>query len=101
MAYAAIANHVVIMKPRLVSEYYDSNGRLLKRVAPESVRQVIEPQTADYLSGLLKGVVDKGTGKAAAIPGYTVAGKTGTAQKVAAGQHGYARGKYVASFIGF
>jgi cell division protein FtsI/penicillin-binding protein 2 len=100
MAYAAIANHGVLMKPRLVSAYYDGNGRLVKRFAPETVRQVIEPQTADYLAGLLQGVVEKGTGKAAAVPGYTVAGKTGTAQKVVPGQHGYAHGKYVASFIG-
>lgn len=101
MAYAAIANHGVLMKPQLVSAYYDSSGKLVKKFAPVQVRQAIDPKLADYLVSLLEGVVTDGTAKVAAIPGYTVAGKTGTAQKVVKGQKGYARGKYVASFVGF
>jgi len=56
---------------------------------------------AAYLRKLLEGVVASGTGTAAQVPGYTVAGKTGTAQKVVPGHRGYARDRYVASFIGF
>jgi len=63
-----------------------------------AVRRVIQPSTAETLTDILKGVVREGTGRHAAIPGYTVAGKTGTAQKP--GPHGYTTGKYVASFVG-
>ena len=73
----------------------------MRQFPAQKVRQAVEPQLADYLVSLLQGVVTEGTGKTAAIPGYSVAGKTGTAQKVVPGQKGYARGKYVASFVGF
>ena len=101
MAYGAIANHGILMRPRLVSAFQNSTGKVVRRFPSQQVRQVLKPELADYLVSLLEGVVTGGTGKAAAVPGYTVAGKTGTAQKVPKGQKVYARGKYVASFIGF
>jgi stage V sporulation protein D (sporulation-specific penicillin-binding protein) len=100
-AYASIANDGVLMKPRLVQLFRDQTGKVVRRFAPEKVRQVISPQTAADLKTLLRAVVVSGTGKNCAVPGYTVAGKTGTAQKVGKGARGYSSGKYVASFIGF
>lgn len=101
-AYSAIANNGVLMKPRLIASLQDSNGKTLRQFGPERVRQAIKPETAAYLRTLLEAVVTSGTGKGKAeVPGYIVAGKTGTAQKVVKGEHGYSRDKYVASFIGF
>jgi cell division protein FtsI/penicillin-binding protein 2 len=65
------------------------------------VRQVISPQTARQIGDALRGVVsDRGTAAAAAVPGFTIAGKTGTAQRVDPGG-GYDKGKYVVSFSGY
>jgi stage V sporulation protein D (sporulation-specific penicillin-binding protein) len=101
-AYGAIANDGVLMQPRLVQCYQDAGGRIIKLFPPARVRQVISPQTAAFMRTCLEAVVTSGTGKGKAeIAGYTVAGKTGTAQKVVKGQRGYSREKYVASFIGF
>jgi stage V sporulation protein D (sporulation-specific penicillin-binding protein) len=101
-AYAAIANGGVLMKPRLVLSLHDGSGKPMQEFAPEAGRRVVRPETAAILSSLLEGVVTEGTGKGSAnIPGYTSAGKTGTAQRVPKGAKSYVRGKYVASFIGF
>jgi stage V sporulation protein D (sporulation-specific penicillin-binding protein) len=101
-AYAAIANHGLLMQPRLIEAYSDDNGNAVQQFKPTPVRQVVPAQLASMLTDDLIDVVENGTGKGSAnIPGYTVAGKTGTAQKVVPGQRGYASGKYVASFIGF
>jgi Cell division protein FtsI/penicillin-binding protein 2 len=101
-AYATVANKGLLMRPRLVLSWQDANGKTLKSFAPEQVRQVVRPETAAMLSSLLEGVVTDGTGKGSAnIPGYTAAGKTGTAQRVPKGARSYVHGKYVASFIGF
>ena len=65
------------------------------------VRQAIDPKTVDELIPALEDVVSpRGTAKGAAVPGYKVGGKTGTAQKVSP-QGGYLSGKYVVSFVGF
>ncbi len=101
-AYAAVANNGILMKPRLIQSYEDSDGRVIRSFPPVKVRQAILPETSAYLRSLLELVVTNGTGKGKAnVPGYRVAGKTGTAQKVVRGQAGYANGRYVASFIGF
>jgi stage V sporulation protein D (sporulation-specific penicillin-binding protein) len=100
-AYAAIANDGALMKPRLVQSFQDQAGKVIQRFPPQKVRQVISPETAAELKKMLHAVVVSGTGKICAVPGYTVAGKTGTAQKVGRGAKGYSSGKYVASFIGF
>jgi membrane peptidoglycan carboxypeptidase len=67
---------------------------------PEIVGRAVSASTARTLERLLEAVVEEGTGRKAAIDGYRVAGKTGTAQKAAA-SGGYAQGRYVASFVGF
>lgn len=99
VAVAAVANGGKIIKPHLVKEILDNEGKVIRRIEPEVQRQVISPATAQVLRQLLEGVVSGGTGRNAYIPGYRVAGKTGTAQKPGPG--GYQEGKYVASFIGF
>lgn len=100
-AYAAIANGGTLMQPRLVQDYQDGQGRIVQAFAPHTVRRVLTPELAGQLRGMLRRVVTEGTGKGTQIPGYTSAGKTGTAQKVHQGVKGYARDAHIASFIGF
>jgi cell division protein FtsI (penicillin-binding protein 3)/stage V sporulation protein D (sporulation-specific penicillin-binding protein) len=91
--YAALANGGVWIQPHLVDHVQGS-----KPPAPRT-RRIVSLRIDRELLTMLKGVVsDAGTAAAAAIPGYTVAGKTGTAQKP--GPHGYNTGKYVATFVG-
>lgn len=99
-AYATVANGGVEVKPRLVQATVDAAGKPYP-VPLSAPRRVIEKDTAAQLNEILVGVTQgsKGTGKAAAIPGYRVAGKTGTAQKPKSGAPGYSG--YVASFIGY
>jgi cell division protein FtsI (penicillin-binding protein 3) len=100
-AFGAIANGGVMMQPRLVRSVFDAQGREIRRVPPVKVRQVISPETARVLTQLLVRVVDTGTGRLAAIPGYQVAGKTGTAQKLDPNTRRYSRAPGVLSFVGF
>ncbi len=76
-----------------------SEGRIVEVYSPHLVRQVIAPSTARMMSKALTNVVTEGTAQAAAVPGYTVAGKTGTAQKFVDGE--YSKTKFVSSFIGY
>jgi cell division protein FtsI (penicillin-binding protein 3) len=100
-AFAAIANDGTLMQPRLVKAVFDAAGREERRMPPRPVRQVIAPETARTLTRMLAQVVDGGTGKRAAIPGYAVAGKTGTAQKLDPNTRRYSRAPGVLSFVGF
>jgi cell division protein FtsI (penicillin-binding protein 3) len=100
LAAGVVANGGYLMKPLIVESVRDATGRTLRSSQPMVVRRVLEPQTTDMLRDLLKGVVRNGTGKAAAVDGYEVAGKTGTAQKIDASGH-YSLTDYVASFVGF
>jgi cell division protein FtsI (penicillin-binding protein 3) len=100
-AFGAVANAGTLMRPRLVRAVFDEQGREIRRIEPVAVRQVISPQTARVLTQLLVQVVDDGTGRKAAIPGYAVAGKTGTAQKPDPVTKRYARNSGVLSFVGF
>jgi cell division protein FtsI/penicillin-binding protein 2 len=97
-AYAAIANGGVLMRPLIVREVLDPDGHVVKRYDPQVVRRVMRPQTAATLMTIMRNVVRRGTGTNAAIAGYAVAGKTGTAQIVDRGE--YQPGEYIASFIG-
>jgi cell division protein FtsI (penicillin-binding protein 3) len=99
-AMAAVANGGYLMKPVILKQVEDASGRVLKAARPVAVRRVIEPGTVDVLTDLLKGVVRRGTGTRAEVTGYTVAGKTGTAQKIDASGH-YSMVDHVASFLGF
>lgn len=98
-AIAAVANGGTMMKPRLVECVVDERMQVVERFLPESVRQVISPTTAKTMSEILTSVVENGSGTRAQIPGYLVAGKTGTAQKPDP-RGGYGD-KRVASFGGF
>jgi cell division protein FtsI/penicillin-binding protein 2 len=91
--YAALANKGVWMEPHLVERVQGSAP------APVRRRRILSPRVDAQLMSMLRGVVSTGTGQTAAIPGYLVAGKTGTAQ-VPDGRGGYADGKYIASFVG-
>jgi membrane peptidoglycan carboxypeptidase len=95
---AAIANGGRLVTPRLVRRIAHPDGRVETLAAPNAER-VLSEDTARTVRNLMVGVVDHGTGRKAAIPGFVVAGKTGTAQK--AGIGGYQAGRYVSSFVGF
>ncbi|MBI2504949.1 MAG: hypothetical protein HYW07_17160 [Candidatus Latescibacteria bacterium] len=101
MAVGAIANGGTLMTPRLLKEVIGPDGRTVRQVEPRPIRRVISPEAAAQMCQILAGVVTKGTGKRAQVEGVTVAGKTGTAQRVAPGSQGYAAGQYVVSFVGF
>jgi cell division protein FtsI (penicillin-binding protein 3) len=100
MAAAAVANGGYLMKPLVVRRVEDAEGRVVKEYKPMVVRRLLATETVDVLTDFLKEVVKSGTGRHAAIPGYVVAGKTGTAQKVDASGH-YSMADHVASFVGF
>ncbi len=100
-AFGAIANDGTLMQPRVVKAFVDETGRQTRRIEPRAVRQVISRDTARTLTGILTNVVAGGTGRHAAIAGYDVAGKTGTAQKLDPATRRYSRAPGVLSFIGF
>ncbi len=100
-AISAIANDGVLMKPYVVSEVRDQKGALLKDVLPQVRRRVVSPDTARTLTTILEGVVTNGTGTKAAIPGFRVAGKTGTAQKIDPRTGTYSNTQFIVSFLGF
>ena len=99
-AYSALANDGVMMRPYIVSRVMDPEGNVVREIKPEKVREVMKPETAVYLrNNYFQPIVEEGTGTSAAIDGITVAGKTGTAQKLKNGS--YHQRAYVASFVGF
>jgi len=100
MAMCAIANGGSLMRPMLVDRLEDRNGNVIAKYSSQRVRQVIGEPTSKLMVAALKTVVtSEGTAPKATLEHYTVAGKTGTAQKA---EHGaYVRGKYISSFQGF
>ncbi|MDZ4743593.1 MAG: penicillin-binding protein 2 [Verrucomicrobiota bacterium] len=105
MAMNVIANGGLLMKPMLVSKTTDSQGRVMEQNYPQTVRRVISPYASELMNEALKAVIEKGgTAQKAAVEGFTVAGKTGTAQKIDPKTGRYfqgKRGKVVASFVGY
>jgi len=99
-AFAALANGGNLIRPHVVRGLRSQDGSLARRVGPVVIRRVISAETAQTLLTMLKGVVEEGTGKEAALEGYSVAGKTGTAQKVDPATGRYSHQKVVASFVG-
>ncbi len=100
-ALAAIANGGTLMRPYVVKAVLDHEGTVLKENRPKAIRQVISPETARTVAAILKTVTEEGgTGKAASVSGYEVAGKTGTAQKALPNGKGYSD-KRIGSFFGF
>ncbi|HSB68917.1 MAG TPA: penicillin-binding protein 2 [Candidatus Methylomirabilis sp.] len=99
-AFSAVANGGNLVRPHLVRAMRSQDGSILREVQPSVIRRVISPRTAETLLNILKMVVEEGTGKSAALPEYTVAGKTGTAQKMDPATGRYSHRKVVASFVG-
>jgi cell division protein FtsI (penicillin-binding protein 3) len=100
-AFGAVANGGRLMQPQIIRAVLDAQGRELRSFEPKAVRQVISPETARTLTEMMVNVVGNGTGRHAAIPGYDVAGKTGTAQKMDPATKRYSRAPGVLSFVGF
>jgi len=99
-AMSAIANGGVLLRPRIVKAFVDK-GDVVKETEREEIRRVISPETSRIMTHILKGVVTEGTGREAAVKGFSVAGKTGTAQKYDPEIQAYSKDKYLASFVGF
>jgi len=100
MAYATMANKGVLMKPQIVEKIVSPTGQI-KVFAPEAQRQVISSKSAQEISLMLESNVKNGHGKLAAVPGYRVAGKTGTAQIPDKEKGGYLEGATIGTFAGF
>ncbi|HUQ62910.1 MAG TPA: penicillin-binding protein 2 [Acidimicrobiales bacterium] len=100
VAYNTVANDGVYVGPSLVKQVVDAQNRV-RDTPPASSRRIVSSATARELTEMLEQVVEGGTGTAARVQGFTVAGKTGTAKKPREGYRGYQDGAYVASFVGF
>lgn len=98
-AYAAVANKGVLMKPIILKEIRNSDNKVLLVNEPLKIRNIISDKSSTILTKLLVDVVNKGTGKAAKIPGLNIAGKTGTAQQIL--DSSYSKINYTASFAGY
>ncbi|HLW71752.1 MAG TPA: penicillin-binding protein [Candidatus Binataceae bacterium] len=101
VAYAAIANGGVVMRPYVVKSITDASGTL--RHTPQVLRRAVSPAAAHTMNDLLRNVVSApdGTGRLAQVANFTVAGKTGTAQMVNPATGAYYQNRLVASFVGF
>ncbi len=99
-AYNAVADGGTFVQPELVQATIGQAGQV-QRTAPSRHHRVFSPQVDGELTSMLEQVVSSGTGTGAVVPGYTVAGKTGTAQIPTTGKDAYTAGAYMASFVGF
>ncbi|MCE2395551.1 penicillin-binding protein 2 [Candidatus Poribacteria bacterium] len=99
-ALNVIATNGVLLQPYVTRQIIDRDEGLLEQSFPKPIRRVISAETAQAMTQMLVGVTEAGGGLRARVEGYTVAGKTGTAQKAERGQ-GYVEGKVVATFAGF
>jgi cell division protein FtsI (penicillin-binding protein 3) len=100
-AVSSIANGGNLMKPYLVERILDDSGQEVQKFEPQVVRRVVSPETASKVVRMMETVTTQGgTGTKAAVEGFRVAGKTGTAQKVDAVTRSYGS-KRTASFVGF
>lgn len=95
-AYSAITNDGTMVRPRIAKELVDNDGNVIQTFDTEYIRKVISAETASTVRQILESVVTNGTSKNAYIPGFRIAGKTGTSEKQPRGN-----GKYIASFLGF
>lgn len=100
MAYAALANDGILMKPQIIEKKIISSSRE-EIIEPQEVRRVVSSSTARQMGEMLRSVVVKGHGKRADVPGYLIGGKTGTAQIPKIGGKGYEEGMNIGSFAGY
>lgn len=98
MAYGALANGGELMEPRLVREIRHPGGRR-QELEPRVIRRVLRPEVAREMTDVLVNVVNRGTGQAARLSTFSVAGKTGTARAWRNGS--YASSQYFSSFVGY
>ena len=100
-AASSLANGGLLMKPYIVEAITNDNGRIIERTEPVIIRRTVRPETASVVNRIMETVImEGGTGTSAALDGYIISGKTGTAQKIDESKT-YANGKYVSSFLGF
>ena len=99
MAYGALANGGLLMEPRLVREFRDSNGKVTVRFQPRIVRRAVSSDVARQVTDVLVQAVEDGTGTRARLGTFKVAGKSGTTRVWSDGV--YQAGEYFASFVGF
>lgn len=95
-AFCSLINGGMYYQPQLVKRITDASGNTITTNDPKVVKQTVSESTSDILRGYLYNVVSAGTGKTAKVDGFSMGGKTGTAQKLPRGN-----GKYLVSFIGF
>lgn len=95
-AFSAVINGGYLIEPHIVSEMRDSDGNVVEVFTPKVKRQVISEETSTILREYLRTTITLGTGTNANIAGYTIAGKTGTAEKLPRGS-----GKHIVSFVGY
>lgn len=95
-AFCSVINGGNYYEPHVAKQIVDSDGSIIEEIEPELVRKTISKSTSDLMVEYLAGVVTEGTGTRAAVDGYTIGGKTGTAEKLPRGN-----GEYILSFIGF
>ncbi len=100
-AYCALANGGTLMKPYIVAEVVDRDGKEGKKFQPRAAGRVMSEETCAKVNKMLQRVVEAGTGEKARPSGYTAAGKTGTAQKIDQRTGAYSKKYYVSSFAGF
>lgn len=98
-AMATLASGGELLRPQVVKEIRDAAGETVYDFGGVARRRVVKPEVARQMARMLVGVTEEGTAKAAAIEGYQVAGKTGTAQKLVDGR--YSKRNHVGSFVGF
>ncbi|MFA6431480.1 MAG: penicillin-binding protein 2, partial [Candidatus Margulisiibacteriota bacterium] len=99
-AISAFANNGKVVRPCLIKKVESEDGKFMKIYSGEWRGNAISGKTAADMRQLLRNVVTKGSGRRASMEGFTVGGKTGTAQKAAPGGRGYMKGNFIASFIG-
>lgn len=95
-AVSSIANDGVLVQPRIVKEFTNTDTGAVTTIEPKTVRQVVSKETADKMLNMLESVVTTGGGHYAQVTGYSVAGKTGTSEPVSGDSNSY----YIASFVG-
>ena len=100
MAIGAIANEGTLLKPKVVRYLSFWENMTIQAIPKTKIRQVVAPKTARQILSIMTDVVDNGTAQIVKIPGYSIAGKTGTAQKPKANALGYEKDKYISSFVG-
>ena len=100
VALSAIANGGTLMEPHIAKALM-RDGKIIKEIKPKKIRRVISEKTSRQMMEILKFVVENGTGKKAAIDGFEVAGKTGTAQKFITKTQSYSKKEFISSFIGY